>query len=88
MPAAAKPGWGYRSLAAVARSWTKIVVPWRREVKYCCLPIVIYLAALAWENLLVPEAAVTRFMLLGALLVALMAVRPQGLLGKHRVEVV
>ena len=65
-----------------------VIVPWRREVKYCCLPVVIYLAALAWENLLVPESTVTRFMLLGTLLVALMAVRPQGLLGKHRVEVV
>jgi ABC-type branched-subunit amino acid transport system permease subunit len=65
-----------------------VVVPWRREIKYLCLPFVIYVAALAWENLLVPEAPTTRFMLLGALLVALMAGRPQGLLGKHRVEVV
>jgi ABC-type branched-subunit amino acid transport system permease subunit len=65
-----------------------VVVPWRREVKYCCLPFVIYLAALAWENLLVPESTTTRLMLLGALLVVLMIERPQGLLGKQRVEVV
>ena len=65
-----------------------VVVPWRRQVKYCCLPFVIYLAALAWENLLVPESTTTRLMLLGALLVVLMIERPQGLLGKHRVEVV
>jgi branched-chain amino acid transport system permease protein len=65
-----------------------VVLPWRREAKLACLPFVIYVAALAWENLLVPESTTTRLLLLGALLVALMAGRPQGLLGKHRVEVV
>lgn len=48
----------------------------------------LYLAACVWENLLLPQPAVARFVLMGALLVALMAARPQGLFGKLRVEVV
>jgi branched-chain amino acid transport system permease protein len=48
----------------------------------------IYLAAFAWENLLVEQTAgATRFLLLGALLVVLMNVRPQGLFGTARVEI-
>jgi branched-chain amino acid transport system permease protein len=48
----------------------------------------IYLAAFVWENLLVEQTAgATRFLLLGALLVVLMNVRPQGLFGTARVEI-
>ena len=49
---------------------------------------VLYLAACVWANLLVAQAAVARFILIGALLVGLMAFRPQGLFGKQRVEIV
>jgi len=49
---------------------------------------VLYLAACVWENLLVAQPAVARFVLIGAMLVALMAFRPQGLFGKQRVEIV
>jgi hypothetical protein len=49
---------------------------------------VLYLAACVWENLLVAQPAVARFILIGAMLVALMAVRPQGLFGTQRVEIV
>jgi ABC-type branched-subunit amino acid transport system permease subunit len=50
---------------------------------------VLYLAAFVWENRLIQEAAgATRLILLGALLVVLMNVRPQGLLGTTRVEIV
>jgi branched-chain amino acid transport system permease protein len=49
---------------------------------------VLYLAAFVWENLLVQQPAVTRLVLFGALLVVLMQVRPQGLLGTARVEIV
>jgi ABC-type branched-subunit amino acid transport system permease subunit len=49
---------------------------------------VLYLGACVWENILVAQPAVARFVLIGAMLVALMALRPQGLLGKHRVEIV
>jgi len=48
----------------------------------------LYLAACVWENVLVPQSAVTRYIILGALLVGMMAARPQGLLGKTRVEIV
>jgi ABC-type branched-subunit amino acid transport system permease subunit len=48
---------------------------------------VVYLAACVWENLLVAQPAVARFVLIGAMLVALMAARPEGLFGKQRVEI-
>ena len=48
----------------------------------------LYLAACVWENLLLPQPAVARYILIGAMLVALMAARPQGLFGKQRVEIV
>jgi branched-chain amino acid transport system permease protein len=47
-----------------------------------------YLALVVWETILVEEPAVTRLILFGALLVALMTARPQGLLGTPRVEIV
>lgn len=49
---------------------------------------VLYLAAIVWQNLMLPQPAVARFILMGALLVALMAYRPQGLFGRARVEIV
>jgi hypothetical protein len=49
---------------------------------------VLYLAACVWENLLLAQPAVARFVLIGALLVGLMAFRPQGLFGRQRVEIV
>jgi branched-chain amino acid transport system permease protein len=49
----------------------------------------LYLAAFVWENLLVGQiVGATRLILLGALLIALMNARPQGLLGTSRVEIV
>jgi branched-chain amino acid transport system permease protein len=49
---------------------------------------VIYLAAVVWENSFVEQPAVARWILFGSLLVVLMTIRPQGLLGTPRVEVV
>jgi branched-chain amino acid transport system permease protein len=49
---------------------------------------VLYLAACVWENLMLAQPAVARFVLIGAMLVALMAYRPQGLFGRQRVEIV
>lgn len=46
----------------------------------------IYLGVFTWENRLVFEPSVTRQLLFGAILVILMASRPQGLLGTPRVE--
>lgn len=49
---------------------------------------VLYLAACIWENLLLAQPSVARYVLMGALLVGLMAYRPQGLFGKARVEII
>jgi ABC-type branched-subunit amino acid transport system permease subunit len=48
----------------------------------------VYLAAIVWETSFVEQPAVARWILFGALLVGLMTVRPQGLLGTPRVEIV
>ena len=59
---------------------------WRR---LAALVPTLYLAAMVWETLLVGQTAgATRLILLGALLVALMNARPQGLLGTARVEII
>ncbi len=49
---------------------------------------VLYLAAVVWENILLAQPSVARYVLIGAMLVGLMAVRPQGLFGRQRVEIV
>jgi ABC-type branched-subunit amino acid transport system permease subunit len=48
----------------------------------------LYLTAFVWENLLIQQPAVTRYVLFGALLIAVMAIRPQGLFGTAKVEIV
>jgi ABC-type branched-subunit amino acid transport system permease subunit len=48
----------------------------------------LYLTAVVWENVLVENPAVTALILFGVMLIVLMAVRPQGLLGTARVEIV
>ena len=48
----------------------------------------IYLAACVWEGRLAAEPSITRQILIGAILIVMMNARPQGLLGKPRVEAV
>ena len=48
----------------------------------------LYLVAFVWENELIEQPAVARLIIFGALLIAIMQVRPQGLLGTSRVEIV
>ncbi len=48
----------------------------------------LYLLAVVWENVLAQSPAVTALILFGVMLICLMAVRPQGLLGTARVEIV
>lgn len=48
----------------------------------------LYLASCVWEARLVTVPAVTRYLLLGAILIVMMAWRPAGLLGSRRVEIV
>ena len=47
----------------------------------------IYLASFVWETILVVQPSVTRQLMIGAILIVMMNARPQGLLGKRRVEV-
>jgi ABC-type branched-subunit amino acid transport system permease subunit len=76
--------YAYVLLIAMVVSLTFIHGIWRRLL----VAPLIYLAACVWENVLVSEPATTRLILLGALLVALMNLRPEGLFGTARVEVV
>jgi branched-chain amino acid transport system permease protein len=57
-------------------------------VRLLVLVPTLYLAAFVWENVLAVDPAVTRYILLGALLVVVMIVRPNGLVGEKRVEIV
>jgi hypothetical protein len=58
---------------------------WRRLVAF---PPVLYLAVCMWESAMLPQPAIARYILIGAMLIGLMAARPQGLLGTQRVEIV
>jgi branched-chain amino acid transport system permease protein len=75
----------YAGLIAAILGLTLVRDPLWRAVG---LVPVLYLAACVWENLLLAQPAVARFVLIGALLVGLMAFRPQGLFGRQRVEIV
>jgi branched-chain amino acid transport system permease protein len=46
----------------------------------------IYLASFVWETRLIVEPAITRQLMIGAILIVMMNARPQGLLGARRVE--
>ncbi len=52
------------------------------------ISLLVYLCAFVWQNLLILQPAITREIFLGVLLVAAMNLRPQGLLGETRVEIV
>jgi branched-chain amino acid transport system permease protein len=62
----------------VVRGWWRIVL---------AAPV-LYLTVSIWQSAMLPQPAVARYLLIGAMLVGLMAARPQGLLGQHRVEIV
>ena len=74
----------YVALVAAILVLTRLRGWWRTAALIPAL----YLAALVWENSFVQQPAVARWILFGSLLVALMLVRPQGLLGTPRVEIV
>jgi branched-chain amino acid transport system permease protein len=63
-----------------------LIKGWKRDV---LMVPTIWLAGFVWETRLVLEASgPTRLLLLGAILIIVMTARPQGLLGKPRVEIV
>ena len=75
---------GYLLLVAGVLGLT-LLKGWWRTIAY--IPV-LYLAVCVWENVMVAQPAVSRYILIGAMLVALMAARPQGLFGTTRVEIV
>jgi ABC-type branched-subunit amino acid transport system permease subunit len=72
-------------VAIAALLATVAIKSWQR---YIFLGLAIYLFVFAWETRLATEPAVTRILVVGTTLVVLMITRPQGLLGKLRVEIV
>ena len=48
----------------------------------------LYLAAFVWENVMLVKPEPTRYVVLGAILIAVMIARPEGILGEKRVEIV
>lgn len=64
-------------LVVMSRDWLRIAL----------LIPTLYLGILVWENRFAFDSSLTRQFVFGALLVVMMAVRPQGLLGKRRVEI-
>ena len=74
----------YIGLVALVLLATTVKGVWRWAV----LVPTLYLAAFVWENVMSAQPDVTRFVLLGAVLVGVMVTRPSGLLGERRVEIV
>ena len=72
------------SLIVLVLALTVVQGWWR----YVLLVPTIWTAAFVWETRLIEDSPTTRPLLLGVILIVLMAVRPQGLLGTPRVEVV
>ena len=74
----------YVGLVALVLLATTVKGVWR----WLVLVPTLYLAAFVWENVMSQQPDVTRFVLLGAMLVGVMVTRPSGLLGERRVEIV
>ena len=74
----------YVGLVALVLLATTVKGVWR----WLALVPTLYLAAFVWENVMSEQPDVTRFVLLGAMLVGVMVTRPSGLLGERRVEIV
>jgi branched-chain amino acid transport system permease protein len=76
--------YGYLLMIACVIAVAQLKGWWRLAV----LVPTLYLTAFVWENLLIQQPAVTRYVLFGALLIAVMTIRPQGLFGTAKVEIV
>jgi ABC-type branched-subunit amino acid transport system permease subunit len=76
--------WAYIILVAAIVVCSQLKGWWRTAA----LIPTLYWVAVVWENVLAENPAVTALILFGALLIALMQARPQGLLGTARVEIV
>jgi ABC-type branched-subunit amino acid transport system permease subunit len=77
------PGnWGFVALVCLLIALVQVSSRWRTIM----LVPAIYLASFVWETRLVVEPAITRQLMIGAILIVMMNARPQGLLGQRRVE--
>jgi ABC-type branched-subunit amino acid transport system permease subunit len=78
------PPVSYIGLIAAALGLTMLHGWWRTGA----LVPVLYLAAFVWENVMLAKPEPTRYIVIGLVLVSLMVLRPNGLLGEKRVEIV
>ena len=60
----------------------------RGTLRLALLVPTLYLAAFVWENVLLAQPEPTRYIVLGGILIALMVVRPNGMLGERRMEII
>jgi branched-chain amino acid transport system permease protein len=60
----------------------------RGRLRLALLPPTLYLAAFVWDNVMLTQPDPARYIVLGLILIALMIIRPNGLLGERRVEIV
>jgi branched-chain amino acid transport system permease protein len=60
----------------------------RGRARLILLVPTLYLAAFVWENVMLAKPEPARYIVLGVILIALMILRPNGLLGERRVEIV
>jgi branched-chain amino acid transport system permease protein len=60
----------------------------RGRLRLMLLVPTLYLAAFVWENVMLAKPEPARYIVLGLILIALMILRPNGLLGERRVEIV
>ena len=59
-----------------------------RRARLILLVPTLYLATFVWENVLLAQPDATRYIVLGVMLIVLMVLRPNGLFGERRVEIV
>jgi ABC-type branched-subunit amino acid transport system permease subunit len=58
------------------------------RLRLALIPPTLYLAAFVWENVMLSKPEPARYIVLGLILIVLMILRPNGLLGERRVEIV
>jgi branched-chain amino acid transport system permease protein len=80
--ARAAGNWGYVLLVCLLIALVQVSSRWRTIL----LPPTLCLAAFVWETRLSVEPAVTRQIMIGAILIVMMNARPEGLLGARRIE--
>ncbi len=82
--ATAAGNWGFVVLVCLVIALVQV----SSRMRTILLPPTLYLAAFVWETRLSVEPAVTRQLMIGAILIVMMNARPQGLLGQRRVEAI